>query len=93
MGIIRTTFLSSLVGTSTLAAYLAAKNPVIAPLAASDPIWTSKVFKKHNPNGNPATQDICIKRIPCSKIRPELLEQPDALVTEFCRGVWSSWGE
>lgn len=92
MGIIRTTVITGLLGTSSAAAYLAARNPVISPLAANDPIWASKVFKKHNPSRNPATQDVCIKRIPFSKIRPELLQNDGPLALEFCRGVWSGWG-
>lgn len=81
-----------LLGTTTGAAYLAAKNPVIAPLPPSDPIWTSSLYKKHNPSRNPATQDVCIKRIPLDKIRPELLQKEGDLALEFCRGVWSGWG-
>lgn len=81
-----------LLGTTTSAAYLAAKNPVISPLPPSDPIWTSSLYKKHNPSRNPATQDVCIKRIPLDKIRPELLQKDGDLALEFCRGVWSGWG-
>lgn len=93
MGILRTTFLTGLLGTSSAAAYLAARNPVISPLAATDPIWTSGLFKRHNPSKNPATQDVCIRRIPMSKIRPELLQKEGDLSLEFCRGVWSGLGE
>lgn len=92
MGIISKAVYSSFLGTTGLAAYLAAKNPVISPLAAADPVWSSRLFKKHNPAGNPATQDVCIKRIPIGKIRPELLENKGALALEYCRGVWSSPG-
>lgn len=81
-----------LVGTSGAAAYLAARNPVISPLSPSDPVWTSSLYKKHNPSRNPATQDVCIKRIPLDKIRPELLQKDGDLALEFCRGVWSGWG-
>jgi hypothetical protein len=93
MGLIRTTLITGLLGTSSAAAYLAVRNPVISPLAASDPIWTSKLFKERNPSRNPVTQDVCIKRIPFSKIRPELLQKDGPLALEFCRGVWSGWGE
>lgn len=93
MGIIRTTVFTGLLTTSTAAAYLAARNPVISPLAATDPIWTSSLFKRHNPSRNPATQDVCIRRIPLDKIRPELLQREGDLALEFCRGVWSGWGE
>jgi hypothetical protein len=92
MGIIRKTIFTGLLGTSTACAYLAAKNPVISPLSPSDPIWSSRLYKSHNPNRNPATQDVCIKRIPVSKIRPELLQSNGALALEFCRGVWSGYG-
>ncbi|KAG8412136.1 hypothetical protein J3458_014330 [Metarhizium acridum] len=92
MGLISKAVFSSLVGTTSLAAYLAAKNPVISPLAASDPIWTSKLFKRYNPSANPATQDVCIKRVSLDKIRPELLKNPGDLVLEYCRGIWSGYG-
>ena len=92
MGLVRTTVFTGLLGTSTAAAYLAARNPVISPLAAADPVWTSSVYKKQNPARNPVTQDICIKRVPVSKIRPELLKKDGDLALEFCRGVWGGWG-
>lgn len=74
-------------------AFLAHKNPVLSPLPASDPVWTSSLYKKHNPSRNPATQDVCVKRIPLAKVRPELLQKEGDLALEFCRGVWSGWGE
>lgn len=92
MGILRTTLFTGLLGTSGAAAYLAARNPVVSPLAASDPLWTSSLFQRHNPSANPSTQDVCIRRIPLSKIRPELLHKDGDLALEFCRGVWSGWG-
>ncbi|KAF5019321.1 hypothetical protein F66182_8678 [Fusarium sp. NRRL 66182] len=82
----------TLLGTSTTAAYLAAKNPVISPLPSNDPIWSTRLFRRGNPNGNPSTQDVCIKRVPFSKIRPELLSKESDLTLEFCRGLWSGWG-
>ncbi|OAQ60338.1 FAD linked oxidase [Pochonia chlamydosporia 170] len=91
MGLIAKAAFSSLIGTTGLAAYLAAKNPVISPIAASDAIWSSKLFKRYNPSANPATQDVCIKRIPLDKIRPELLKNPGDLALEYCRGVWAGF--
>ncbi|CAK7246339.1 MAG: hypothetical protein STHCBS139747_007966, partial [Sporothrix thermara] len=88
MGFMRTTVLTGLLGTSTAAAYLAARNPVISPLPPNDPVWSSKVYKKQNPSRNPTTQDICVKRLPISKIKPELLKKDGDLALEFCRGVW-----
>ena len=92
MGISRKLVFTGLLGTSTAAAYLAATNPVFSPLDTSDPIWSSSIYKRHNPARNPATQDVCIKRIPFSKIRPELLQKDGDLALEFCRGVWSGLG-
>ena len=83
----------TLLATSTGAAYLASQNPVISPLPANDPIWSSRLFRRANPNGNPATQDVVIKRIPLEKIKPELLQKNGDLALEFCRGVWSGWGK
>ena len=93
MGLVTKTIYTTLLGTSGTAAYLAARNPVISPLAATDPIWTSSIYKRYNPSKNPATQDICIKRVPLDNIRPELLQKEGALALEFCRGVWSGWGK
>ncbi len=92
MGIIRTSVLTGLLGTASAAAYLAAANPVISPLSSSDPIWKSALYKKYNPSKNPSTQDVCIKRISLSKLRPELLQKDGDLALEFCRGLWSGWG-
>lgn len=93
MGFRRTTIVTGLLGTSTVAAYLASRNPVISPLAPSDPIYSSSLYKKANPSRNPATQDVCIKRLPMSSIRPELLQKDGPLALEFCRGLWSGYGE
>ncbi|RGP62695.1 hypothetical protein FSPOR_9082 [Fusarium sporotrichioides] len=90
--IVRKTIVPGLLGTSTAAAYLASQNPVISPLPANDPIWSSRLFRRANPNGNPATQDVVIKRIPLDNIRPELLQKNGDLALEFCRGIWSGWG-
>lgn len=92
MNALRKTFFGGLLGASTAAAYLAAKNPVISPIPPSDPLWDSKAYRRYNPSKNPATQDVCIKRIPISKIRPELLQKDGTLSLEFCRGLWSGWG-
>lgn len=92
MGVLFRTFLFSSAGSAGLVAYLATKNQIVSPLASSDPIWTSSVYAKYNPSSNPATQDVCIKRIPMNKIRPDLLEHPNKLALEYCRGVWSGFG-
>ena len=73
--------------------YLGASTTIISPLPQDDPIWRSKAYAQYNAHHNAATQDICVKRIPLSKIRPELLQREGDLALELCRGVWSGLGE
>ncbi|KAI1769103.1 hypothetical protein GGR53DRAFT_475820 [Hypoxylon sp. FL1150] len=98
MGIIRTALLTSIYGVtggvasvSARMAYLAATTSIV-DLTKADPIFKTKTYARYNPKGNPALQDVVIKRIPLSKIRPELRDDEEALTLEFCRGVWSRWG-
>jgi len=58
----------------------------------TDPIFTSSHFKKFNPNGNvPGLHDLCVRRVPLTQIKPELLKN-GKLVEGFCAGVWSGFG-
>ncbi|KAH9903626.1 hypothetical protein F4778DRAFT_92014 [Xylariomycetidae sp. FL2044] len=98
MGIIRTTFLTSLLaagggaaGVGAGMAYLAAATTLVN-LTKDDPMFKSKTYARYNPKGNPALEDDCIKRVPLRKIRPELRDNEEALTLEFCRGIWSRWG-
>ncbi|KAI1505442.1 hypothetical protein F5X99DRAFT_368002 [Biscogniauxia marginata] len=98
MGLIRTTVLTGLLGAAggvasvgAGAAYLAASTTLVN-LTKDDPMFRSKTYTRYNPKGNPAHQDDCIKRVPLSKIRPELRDDEEALALEFCRGIWSRWG-
>lgn len=72
-------------------AYLAATTSRI-DLSKNDPTFKTKTYAKYNPKGNPALQDVVIKRMPLRKIRPELRDNEEALTLEFCRGIWSRWG-
>lgn len=93
MGIIkRTIYTTALTGTA-LVGYVAGTTSIIRPIPRDDPIWSSKMFARYNIHNNPTTQDVCIKRIPLSKVKPELLQEEDDLALEFCRGVWAGWGE
>ncbi|KAL7626175.1 hypothetical protein AAE478_002945 [Parahypoxylon ruwenzoriense] len=98
MGIVRTALLTSFWGlTGGVAsvgvgmAYLAASTTLVN-LTKDDPLFKTKTWARYNPKGNPAFQDVAIKRIPLQKIRPELRDNEEALTLEFCRGVWSRWG-
>ncbi|KAK4222084.1 hypothetical protein QBC38DRAFT_460761 [Podospora fimiseda] len=92
MGIIKKTlYTTALTGTSLLA-YLGAATTVLSPLPDGDPLLRSKIFNKYNVHRNASTQDIAIKRIPISQIKPELLQKEGDLALEFCRGVWGGLG-
>ncbi|KAK6855963.1 hypothetical protein PG995_008114 [Apiospora arundinis] len=98
MGILRATFKTGLYGvTGGLAsvgagmAYLSATTSIV-DLSKDDAWFRSKTYAKYNPKANPALQDDCIKRVPLSKIRPELRNDETALTLDFCRGIWSRWG-
>ncbi|KAK7739715.1 hypothetical protein SLS53_005685 [Cytospora paraplurivora] len=92
MGIIKRTIYTGIATGTAFFGYIGATTSVIWPLPLDDPIWTSSVYHRYNPLNNPTTQDVCVKRIPLSKVRPELLQKEGDLAVEFCRGVWSGWG-
>jgi hypothetical protein len=93
MGLIRKLTLGTGVLTGLGMGYLGAVTTIISPLPEDDPLWRSKSFAAYNSHRNPSTQDVCIKRIPLSKIKPELLQHEGDLALEFCRGVWGGLGE
>ncbi|KAK7984720.1 hypothetical protein PG988_002342 [Apiospora saccharicola] len=78
-------------GASLGAGYLVASTTLVTPIPRDDALWKSKTLKKLNHLENPVLADICIKRIPLSKIRPELLEDEAKLAAQFARGVWTGW--
>ncbi|KAL1870759.1 hypothetical protein Daus18300_005079 [Diaporthe australafricana] len=92
MGIIKKTFYTTVLTGTAFVGYVAGSTSIIRPLPRDDPLWKSNPFHRYNVQGNPSTQDVCIKRVPLSKIRPELLEKDGDLALEFCRGVWAGWG-
>ncbi|KAJ4291378.1 hypothetical protein N0V88_005971 [Collariella sp. IMI 366227] len=92
MGIIKRALLGTGVLTGGVVGYLGAATTIISPIPKDDPLWASKSYAKYNLYQNPSTQDLCVKRIPLSKIKPELLQREGDLALEFCRGVWSGLG-
>lgn len=93
MGLIKKTVYTGVLTGAGLLGYLGLTTSLTCPLNRDDPLWRSRVYAKHNKYANPSTQDIVTKTIPLSKIKPELLQREGDLVVEFCRGVWSGWGE
>jgi hypothetical protein len=96
MPILRT--LLKITGFSTIggtAIFLGAtRHDKFIPFPADDPILSSTSYLRQNPNSNPQTRDICVRRVPLSKIRPALLEgkAEGKIVEAFCAGVWSGLG-
>ncbi|KAK1753034.1 hypothetical protein QBC47DRAFT_404395 [Echria macrotheca] len=92
MGIIKKTFYTTVLTGASVLGYLGATTTLITPLPGDDPVWKSKGYAKYNIHRNAAMHDVCIKRIPLDKIKPELLNKEGDLVLEFCRGVWGGLG-
>lgn len=98
MGILRTTL--AITGWSSLAGaagfFAVTRHCKISPVAPSDYIFNHTLYARYNPNNAPVTQDICTRRVPLSKIKPELLESEKKgegkLVEAFCAGVWGGLG-
>jgi hypothetical protein len=95
MGIIKALLKTSIVSVGTTAAtfaLLTRKDEFVPVSPLMDELLKSKHYAKLNPNNNPVTHDLCIRRVPLSKIKPPLRENPDALTRAFCAGVWSGNG-
>ncbi|QSZ33454.1 hypothetical protein DSL72_005022 [Monilinia vaccinii-corymbosi] len=96
MGLIRSTFTTALLGAAGAASGWAfwTRNSKFIPISPTDPIFSSPAYIRQNPNRNPATQDLCQRKVPLSKIKPQLLEKEKEgkLVEAFCAGVWSGYG-
>ncbi|KAI5820443.1 hypothetical protein BZA77DRAFT_289580 [Pyronema omphalodes] len=60
--------------------------------AKTDKLVNSPHFEKLNPEKNPIVHDFCVRKVPLSKIRPELRGDNMELTRAFCAGVWSGEG-
>jgi hypothetical protein len=92
MGIIRKTIYTGVLTGLGVAGYLGASTTLARPLPRDDRLFSSKIYSQYNKHHNGSAQDVVVKRIPLSKIRPELLQNEGDLAVEFCRGVWSGLG-
>jgi hypothetical protein len=96
MGIIRKLFNTAIWGSvaGTAGFAFATRNSKFVPFSPTDPIFSSAAYERNNPNRNPATQDVCVRKVPLSSIKPALLEKAGEgkLVEAFCAGVWSGLG-
>ncbi|KAJ0415151.1 hypothetical protein BJY00DRAFT_268035 [Aspergillus carlsbadensis] len=72
--------------------FFATRKNVFEPLEPTDAIFQHRLLRELNPSRNPTMHDVCVRRVPISEVRPELLSKEGALVEAFCAGVWSGWG-
>lgn len=73
------------------------KHDVFEPMDPStDPTFKTQFFNRYNPNRNPTFHDVCVRRIPITKLDRDLAkdagEGGDKLVTRFAQGVWGGFG-
>lgn len=95
MGILKTAFAAT--GWTTLGAtagyVLWTRKTKIVDVPPTDYLFNSTFFARYNPNNAPVTQDLAIRKVPLTQIKPELLEKEGKLVEAFCAGVWSGLGK
>ncbi|KAJ5280699.1 hypothetical protein N7478_006071 [Penicillium angulare] len=89
-GLLKATAAGSVVSVGVF--FGATRNDVFRGMDASDPIFQHALFKKFNPENNPTLHDMCVRRVPLDKIKPELLEKNSKLTEAFCAGVWGGLG-
>ncbi|KAK6832072.1 hypothetical protein RU639_002900 [Aspergillus parasiticus] len=62
----------------------------------NDALFQSKYFQRFNPNKHPSLDDSCVREVPLSKMKPELVEDAlnggSKLLERFCGGVWGGYG-
>lgn len=94
MGILKKAF--AVTGWSAFGAttgyYLWTRKNRIVDVPPSDYLFNHTLYARYNPNKAPVTQDLCLRKVPLSKIRPELLEKEGKLVEAFCAGIWGGPG-
>jgi hypothetical protein len=71
---------SALAATGTFVA-MTRKNRIL-PVPASDYIFNTTHYARYNPYNSPVTQDICLRQVPLSQIKPEYLDGDGKLLTE-----------
>ncbi|EME88020.1 uncharacterized protein MYCFIDRAFT_127278 [Pseudocercospora fijiensis CIRAD86] len=64
----------------------------IVDVPPTDYLFNSTFYARYNPNNAPVTQDLAVRKVPLTQIKPELLEKEGKLVEAFCAGVWSGLG-
>ncbi|OTB10907.1 hypothetical protein K445DRAFT_370711 [Daldinia sp. EC12] len=91
MNVIRKSIGTALVVVGGGGAYLTMTTNLTSTIPADDQIWKTKSYVQLNRHHNPTIQDYSWKRLPLSKIRPDIRDDEEAIATEFCRGVWAGY--
>lgn len=76
---------------AALAFTISTRKSTIHPVPETDYLLSTTLFARYNPNPNPSMRDICLRRVPLDRIKPELLAHEGRLVEAFCGAVWSGW--
>lgn len=62
----------------------------------SDPLFRSPYLAIYNPNQNYMVTDSCVREVPITKLKPELVQDAlnggTRLVETFCGGMWGGYG-
>lgn len=62
----------------------------------TDKLFRHPILKQINPYNNPDSHDMCVRRVPFSQLKPELLEDAQQggskLVEAYSRGMWGRYG-
>jgi hypothetical protein len=63
---------------------------------SNDSLFGSTFYRRFNPNRNPTFHDLCVRKIPLSKLDPTLLrdyeEGGTKLIEAYCAAIWASRG-
>lgn len=88
---VKATVLSGAVAVGTFFIYVRGTKEV--PLSTSNKIFKSAEFQHYNPNNNPTTHDLVVKRIPIDYLKEEFRRDQGKLTEKFCAGVWGGLGK
>jgi hypothetical protein len=94
MGLVKVALAAT--GWSTLgaaASYVAwTRKTKIVDVPPTDYLFNHTLFARFNPNNAPVTQDLAVRQVPLSQIKPELLEKEGKLAEAFTAGVFGGLG-
>ncbi|ETI25566.1 hypothetical protein G647_02340 [Cladophialophora carrionii CBS 160.54] len=61
---------------------------------SNDDLFKSTIYRRFNPNQNPTFHDLCVRKVPLSRLDPSLLRDHEEggtkLIEAYCAAVWAS---